>query len=440
MKKESLNNNDSPDLVMGRSKNLSLARLATEHGLLSEKEPLLGFVDIDGVKRTVATLIQAFPAHFEHHFAVKANGMLAVLKLLREQGMRAETASPGELQQALNAGYTGAEIVFDEPVKTPGVIRQVLSLGATLHIDNFMELERIREILLSCEASGEIGYRINPQVGDGSIKAMSTAGQHSKFGVALDDEGNREQIISDYLAYPWLNTVHTHIGSQGCSFKLVAEGISKVVALAEEINLRAGEKRIRSIDIGGGLGVNFQSEEITPTFQEYADFLRSRLPQLFTGQFRVKTEFGRAIMAKNGCMLSRVEYAKMSGGRHIANIHAGAQVATRTIFMPESWPLRLTAFDANGELKTGSSVEQDIAGPCCFAGDVIAHQRQMVALESGDQVMLHDTGAYYFSNPFYYNTLPAPAVYGYSFDHNGELEFEVFRAQQTLEEVINLIG
>ena len=108
--------------------------------------------------------------------------------------------------------------------------------------------------------------------------------------------------------------------------------------------------------------------------------------------------------------------------------------------MPESWPLRVSAFDANGELKTGDIVEQDIGGPCCFAGDVVAHRRQMVALESGDQVMLHDTGAYYFSNPCYYNTLPAPAVYGYTIDNKGKVSFEMFRAQQTLEDVINLIG
>ena len=108
--------------------------------------------------------------------------------------------------------------------------------------------------------------------------------------------------------------------------------------------------------------------------------------------------------------------------------------------MPEAWPLRVTAFDANGELKTGSIIEQDIAGPCCFAGDVIAHQRQMTKLETGDQVMIHDTGAYYFSSPFYYNSLPAPAVYGYGIDNKGELVLKLFRKQQTLEDVINLIG
>jgi len=417
-----------------------LSRAVVQNQLVTEETPLVGLINIEGVKHTVTSLKKAFPDHFEHHYAVKSNGMSAVLKLIRQQGMLAETASPGELQQALRAGYSGNEIVFDEPVKTYKVLREVLSLGATLHLDNFTELERVIKLLPEETYQGEIGYRINPQVGLGSIKAMSTAGLQSKFGVAIDDDGNRDRIIGDYLKFPWLNTLHTHIGSQGCSFEMVSEGIAKIVDLAVEINQRAGEKRVVSVDIGGGLGVNFHSDEVTPTFQKYSDFLRKKIPLLFTGDFRVKTEFGRAIMAKNGCMLARVEYAKVSGGRRIAAIHAGAQVATRTVFMPESWPLRLSAYDAKGNQKTGNLVKQDIAGPCCFAGDLIATGRKMSKLESGDMVMVHDTGAYYFSNPFYYNALPAPAVYGYHVRQNGEISLEQFRCAQTQQSILDLIG
>ena len=423
-----------------RGDHSSLVLAAVKKGLLTDESPLVGFIDINGVKQTVAALKKAFPDHFEHHFAVKANSMSAVLKLLREQGMRAEAASPGELHQATSAGFSGHEIVFDEPVKTRSIIRKVLSLGVTLHVDNFAELDRVKEFLSDNPQHGEIGYRINPQVGSGSITAMSTAGMHSKFGVALDDEGNRERVIQDYVEHRWLNTVHAHVGSQGISFELAAAGINKIVALAQEVNQRAAEQRIVSIDIGGGLGVNFSSDEVTPTFKEYADYLKDKVPQLFSGEFRVKTEFGRTIIAKNGCMVSRVECTKVSGGRHVANIHAGAQVATRTVFMPEAWPLRLSAFDTNGEAKTGNYVEQDIAGPCCFAGDVVAHRRDLPKLDNGDLVMLHDTGGYYFSNHFYYNSIPAPAVYGYDFNDNGEIQLQTYRQQQTLEDVMTTIG
>jgi diaminopimelate decarboxylase len=159
------------------------------------------------------------------------------------------------------------------------------------------------------------------------------------------------------------------------------------------------------------LPVNFAGEEIRPGFGDYSALLRKEVPALFSGRFRVITEFGRSILAKNGFMIARVEYAKTMGGRAIAITHAGAQVAVRTVFMPKSWPLRITALDDAGREKEGDLVAQDIAGPCCFAGDIIAHERPLPRLAPGDCVLIHDTGAYYFSTPFLYNSLPPIPVY-----------------------------
>ena len=82
--------------------------------------------------------------------------------------------------------------------------------------------------------------------------------------------------------------------------------------------------------------------------------------------------------------------------------------------MPDLWRIRVSALDGKARPKKGERVSQDVAGPCCFAGDVVAHARPLPLLEPGDFVMLHDTGAYYFSTPFVYNSLPAIPVYGIS--------------------------
>ena len=145
---------------------------------------------------------------------------------------------------------------------------------------------------------------------------------------------------------------------------------------------------------------------------------------------------GDTVKAKNGTVLARVEYAKSAGGRPIAVTHAGAQVATRTVFVPESWPIRVLALDAKGAEKTGEAVVQDVAGPCCFAGDLVAKGRALPLLESGDHVALLDTGAYYFSNHFAYNSLPRPAVYGYTIGSDGAVAFSPVRAAQTQEELL----
>jgi diaminopimelate decarboxylase len=413
---------------------------AIRAGYLDADHELAAFVDTISLSETICSLREAFPSHFTHTFAAKANPMRRALELVRGQGMGCEVASPGELEQALRSGFEPGSIVYDEPAKTLRMLQKVLELGIDLNIDNFQELERVRSLLCKKETRSRIGIRINPQVGAGSISAMSTATATSKFGVALEDPGNQQAIIAAYRDNPWLTALHIHVGSQGCSLDLMTSGIRKVVDLAEAIQAAVGRQQVEVIDIGGGLPVNFDNEEIRPTFAEYAGVLRAVVPELFSGKFRVKTEFGRSIFAKNGFIASRIEYTKNSGGRQIAISHAGAQIATRTVFMPDHWKIRLSVFDPDGRAKAGNEQLQDIAGPLCFAGDMIGTGRMLPLIEPGDFVVLHDTGAYYFSNPFYYNVLCAPAVYGVQVIEGGSVEFSDWRPRQTVDDMLAVIG
>lgn len=416
---------------------------ATARGFLEAEDiPLAAFIDIDAVASNIAALQAAFPSNISvlHAFAAKANSIVPVLAGLRELGMGCEVASEGELAQALAAGFDPENIVLDSPAKTRRELRQALELGVALNIDNFQELDRIEQVVLQVPSSSPLGIRINPQIGVGQIVAMSTAGPSSKFGVPLEDDGNRELILARYAANPGLNRVHTHVGSQGCPLPLIGAGIAKVVELADEINVRAGRKQVTTIDIGGGLPVDFETDNPLANFEAYVAQLQESTPRLFSGDYAVVTEFGRSILAKFGFTASYVEYTKVSGGQHIAITHAGANVATRTVFMPNAWPLRVTAHAPDGKDKTGGFVGQDIAGPCCFAGDVVARDRQLPLLEQGDIVALVDTGAYYASTPFTYNSIQEPPVYGATFDDRGEVTFTVLREQQTMANLLAASG
>lgn len=431
----------SDDVYVDRASFKSaVLRQAIRQGCLSDTQLVTGFIDVAGVSATIKSLVDAFPDHFEHTFAAKANAMTCGLEIIKSHGLGCEVASVGELQQALRVGFEPQKIVYDEPAKTEAVLRFALQNEINFNIDNFQEFDRVLELTKADDPRSRIGFRINPQVGSGKIGAMSTATNTSKFGVALDDEGNRERLLGLYQAHEWLNSMHTHIGSQGCSLELMVAGIRKVVDLVVEINASLPSPRIKVIDIGGGLPVNFDSEEITPTFTEYAAALRTAVPELFSGELTVKTEFGRSIYAKNGFIATRVEYTKESGGRRIAITHAGAQTATRTAFMPDLWAIRLSVFDSLGNARTSTAVEQDVAGPCCFAGDMLAKKRLLPIIEPGDYVMMHDTGAYYFSNPFFYNNLPAIAVYGASADTMDDVTLDAWREQQSVDELLSVIG
>ncbi|MFF3325447.1 diaminopimelate decarboxylase [Streptomyces sp. NPDC002889] len=419
-------------------------RAAVEQGLLSEAEPVAALLDVAGIRASAAALRAAFAAVTDapvlHAFAVKAAPLVPVLALLHAEGIGAEVASPGELALARAAGLPPGRTVLDSPAKTPAELREALALGIAVNADNPQELARLDTLLPGGPTASPLGLRVNPQVGGGSIDALSTATATSKFGVALRDEGARAWVVRAFLDRPWLTRLHAHSGSQGVPLNLMADGIRVVYELVEEINAAAGRQQIDTVDIGGGLPVNFSSDEQTPTFDTYAHLLKERVPGLFDGRYGLVTEFGRSLLAKHGTLIARVEYAKSAGSRPIAVTHAGVQVATRTVYDPASWPLRIAAYDGEGEPKPGPAVAQDIAGPACFAGDLIAVGRALPLLEQGDVIAALDTGAYYFSSHYGYNSLPRPAVHGFTAGPDGEVRFTTVRAAQTLDQIVTESG
>ncbi|MFK4224278.1 diaminopimelate decarboxylase [Streptomyces sp. NPDC019890] len=415
-------------------------RAAVEQGLLSEAQPVAALLDVAGIRASAAALRAAFAtvtdAPVLHAFAVKAAPLVPVLALLRAEGIGTEVASPGELALARAAGVPPSRTVLDSPAKTPAELREALALGIAVNADNLSELERIDALVAATPTTSPLGLRVNPQVGGGAIGALSTATPTSKFGVALRDEGARDLVVRACLDRPWLTRLHAHSGSQGMPLTLMAQGIRTVYELAEQINAAAGRQQIDTVDIGGGLPVNFATDEQTPTFVQYAQLLKELVPGLLDGRYGLVTEFGRSLIAKHGTVLARVEYAKSAGGRAIAVTHAGVQVATRTVYDPVSWPLRIAAYDSEGRPKAGAAVEQDIAGPACFAGDLLAQARPLPLLEQGDVIAALDTGAYYFSNHYGYNSLPRPGVYGFFDDGDAAVRFATVRAPQSTTEIV----
>jgi diaminopimelate decarboxylase len=419
-------------------------RAAVGEGLIDgDRQPVAALLDLTTVREAAAALRAAFAEvaaegqQVLHTFAVKAGSLVPVLRLLDDCGIGAEVASPGELALARAAGVPAARTVLDSPAKTTAELREALDLGIALNADNPEELERL-DGLVPRGAAGEqaVGVRINPQIGGGAIDAMSTATATSKFGIALRDEGAREWVTGAYRSRPWLTRLHCHVGSQGMALADMAAGVRATYELAEEINAAVGRQQITVLDIGGGLPVNFASDEVSPGYAEYARLLAAEVPGLFDGRYGLVTEFGRSLLAKAGVIVARVEYAKSAGGRPIAVTHAGAQVAVRTVFAPGAWPIRVAAYDAKGLPKEGPDVTQDVAGPCCFAGDLVAKGRALPLLAAGDHAALLDTGAYYFSNPFGYNSLPRPGVYGFVAAEDEPVRFRTVREPQTLDDLV----
>ena len=252
-------------------------RSAVRRGLLGPERPVGMFFDLDDFTEQIRALKEAFPPNFEHCMAVKAQPTRRIMERAVAEGLGLECASIGELTQALRTGCAPSRIVFDSPIKTEAELRLALERGVPFNIDNWQELDRV--VALGGGTSAPIGLRINPQVGAGDNAALSTGTATSKFGIGLEDD--REAIVNAYRKYPWLTMAHIHTGSQGVSFELAARGIRRVVDLVLDVNRELAaqqqqqqEQQIRTLDIGGGVSVNFASEAITPTFAAYAAQLK----------------------------------------------------------------------------------------------------------------------------------------------------------------------
>jgi diaminopimelate decarboxylase len=269
-----------------------------------------------------------------------------------------------------------------------------------------------------------------------------TIAKTSTFGVPLMD--SKDELLGCFDRFAWLTCIHCHVGSQGCEMALLIRGACSVLALAEEINARFGgaSPQIRTLDIGGGMPVDYGSDvsfgeqPINPI--EYTRLLRAAAPALFDeARYTLVTEYGRWISAKCGLMISRVEYTKFAGGRRIATVHCGADLYVRTAYQPQNWPHRVSAWSATGEFldpATGPCNVWDVVGPLCFRGDIVAAGVHLPSsLKSGCGVVIHDSGAYTISMFSKYNSRQAPPVYGFS--DGGTKVFKLSDAE-TLDECL----
>lgn len=411
-------------------------RRALRHdSLIREDDTAIVFYDLSHLTERIENLFELFPESALHAIAAKANPLTGVLKHIRGLGVGIEVASLPELYLAQKAGFPADTIVFDSPAKTRSELEYALESGVHINADSLVELDRISDLLEHTRSECTIGLRINPQVGAGVISTTSVASDYSKFGVPIG--AARNGIIQAFLSNDWLHGVHVHIGSQGCHIELLLEGIAVVLDLVDEVNnLLQREKpnrRIDTFDIGGGLPVSYHREEQPTSMSEYKDELARRFNRLFTDEFRLITEFGRYIHANAGWVATRVEYVKTDGGTNTLMVHVGADMFLRKCYNPGDWHHEISVVDRSGQPKpSGETKKYVVAGPLCFAGDIIAREIELPEVSEGDYLIIHDTGAYTLSMWSRYNSRQIPEVIGYRDDGK---RFEVLKAREDIERI-----
>lgn len=410
-------------------------------GLMHDDNPVALIMDLSRLRAKAMAMHAAFPANvnINHAYAIKANPCARVVKELLACGGGCECASIVEVEQALACGADPTKVIFDSPCKLPNELRRCFELGVLCNLDCLEEVEVIGALLAEGAPMAHLrdkvraGLRINPQVGAGKFLSVSTATKTSKFGIGLLD--HREAIVAAYKEHSWLTGLHCHVGSQGCAVQMLVDGVKCITDLAEEINAQQEAQQVKILDIGGGLPMNYLSDEENPTFESYVAALTEQIPVIFSGKYDLCTEFGRTIVQKAGWLLSKVEYTKMAGGRKIVTIHAGSNMFLRTAYLPKTWVHHITIHDVDGTPKTTNPEVCDVAGPLCFSGDLMATERTLPCAVSGDYLVMHDAGGYTVGMYSRYNSRPCPPVYAYY----AEKPEEVFciKKAETCQDVLN---
>jgi diaminopimelate decarboxylase len=324
-------------------------------------------------------------------FAVKANSNLGVLNVLARLGAGFDIVSRGELERVLAAGGEPGKIVFSGVGKSRDDMRRALEVGVhCFNVESAEELERLQQVAASLGKRAPISLRVNPDVDAGTHPYISTGLKENKFGI---DIAKAEAVYARAAELPNLEIigVDCHIGSQLTNLSPFLDALDRLLVLVD----RLGERgiRIRHLDLGGGLGVQYRDEQ-PPLAGDYIAAVRERIAGR---DLALVFEPGRSIVANAGVLLTRVEFLKRTDHKNFAIIDA----AMNDLIRPALYQAWMDIVPV--EQRDAQAQSWDIVGPICETGDFLGKDREL-ALAEGDLLAVRSAGAYGFVMSSNYNT------------------------------------
>lgn len=356
-------------------------------------------------------------------YAVKANSNQALIALLAARGAGADVVSEGEMRRALAAGIPASKIVYSGVAKTVREIEFALQQDIRqFNVESEQELGIISATAVRLGKTAPVAFRINPDVDAGTHEKISTGKSENKFGIAID---NAVVAYNEASQLPGIDVrgVDLHIGSQIMSLAPFEAAFSRIAKLATE--LRKAGHTISTIDLGGGLGINYDLQnDKAPAAGDYARIVEKTVGHLGCD---IIVEPGRSLVGNAGVLVGSVIYTKINGATKFLIIDAAMNDFLR--------PSMYNAYHSIvGAQQTGAPDElYDIVGPVCETGDTFARKRQLPRQNAGDLVIIEGAGAYGSVMASTYNTRPlVPEVLV------DDAEFRVIRQRPDYDSMIAL--
>lgn len=360
--------------------------------------------DMSLLRRTLDELSRQSSRYgYQVHYAVKANFDRRIVDEICKWDLGIDCVSGGELALVREAGFPADKIVYAGVGKSDREIRYAVSEGiCAFNCESRQELQVIDAIAGELGLRARVALRVNPDVDPHTHRHISTGHADSKFGISYKEI---DRILPELDTYRNLDVVglHFHVGSQICDMRVFESFCKRVNTLLEWFSDH-GLKNISYLNMGGGLGINYDNPDAQPMpdFESYfATFHRFlNVPQGATVHF----ELGRAIVGQCCELVSRVMFNKVNAaGSNVAVIDASMAELIR--------PALYGAYHSIENLDARSGypvIPYTVAGTVCESSDIFAEHRDLPCLQRGDMVSIKSAGAYGMSMASRYNLHQTP--------------------------------
>ena len=334
------------------------------------------------------------------HYAIKANANPLLLKHINEYGLGIDAVSGGEIQVAMDNGFPASSIVFAGVGKADWEIDLALNAGiACFNVESEAELDVIAERCAALGKTAHIALRVNPDVDAHTHANITTGKAENKFGIEIP---MLLPIIRKAQQNPCFKFegLHFHIGSQILDldpFRLLCAKVNDLQDMLEAQGIK-----LNSINVGGGLGVDYLNPEQNPVpdFRQFFDIFRGSL-KLRPGQ-QLHFELGRAVVAQCGRLITKVLYVKQGTIKKFAIVDAGFTELIRPALYGAHH--KIVNLSSNGPLQ-----KYDVVGPICESSDIFGADEMLPEVHRGDLIAIMSAGAYGETMSSQYNCRPLPA-------------------------------
>ncbi|MDR1699414.1 MAG: diaminopimelate decarboxylase [Prevotellaceae bacterium] len=337
------------------------------------------------------------------HYAGKANANPKLLRIICNAGLGMDCVSGGEVQAAIDAGFPADKVVFAGVGKTDAEINLALDYNIfCFNAESAAELEIINKLAAAKGKTANVAIRVNPNVDAKTHSKITTGLNENKFGINIE---MLPEVIrfTQTLENLQLIGLHFHIGSQIIDLSAFEDLCVCINDLQDELEKKLGIT-LQNINVGGGLGVNYEHPDHMPIpdFEAYFRVFHKYL-KLREGQ-QLHCEPGRSIVAQCGTLISRVIYVKEGTVKKFAILDAGFTELIR--------PAMYDSYHRIENLTSDEPTEMyDVVGPICESSDIFGTDRELNKVRRGDLIAIRSAGAYGEVMASQYNLRKLPAAY-----------------------------